>query len=105
MHKIVQQFRVSHLWGSPIPFPWMEASGMTRYSHKTGITQQGRCLRYALFKFVSPGLFPYSGHPVGCWPRFHLTETYQKLPVAIVLREFAREYGITRQMHSASRFE
>jgi len=45
-----------------------------------------------LFKFVSPGLFHTLGIPLVAGRDFTWTETYQKLPVAIVSENFAREY-------------
>jgi predicted permease len=44
------------------------------------------------FKFVSPGLFHTLGIPLIAGRDYTWTETYQKLPVAIVSENFAREY-------------
>jgi predicted permease len=44
------------------------------------------------FKFVSPGLFQTLGIPLVAGRNFTWTETYDKLPVAIVSESFAREY-------------
>lgn len=45
-----------------------------------------------LFKFVSPGLFHTLGIPFIAGRDFTWDETYQRLPVAIVSENFAREY-------------
>jgi predicted permease len=44
------------------------------------------------YKFASPGLFRALGVPLIAGRDFTWTETYQKLPVAIVSENFAREY-------------
>jgi predicted permease len=44
------------------------------------------------FKFASPGFFGTMGIPLTAGRDFTWSETYQKLPVAIVTENFAREY-------------
>ncbi len=56
------------------------------------------------FKFISPGFFATLGTPLVAGRDLTWTDTYKKIPVAIISENFAREYwhsasGRARQAH------
>jgi len=56
------------------------------------IYKEGELPPIRRFKFISPGLFSTLGTPLVAGRDLTWTETYQKLPVAIVSENLAREY-------------